>query len=109
MSDEVYPGTPIAWLPEWIAFGWRAALWLWIIYLIARMTVRAIRGDAPMLAWGRAALVFFLSQELIIGAERVGQPLTYEGVPIVTLATFCVWRALVQSDRLEADHVASDP
>lgn len=95
MAESVYPGTVITWLPEWIAFGWRALLWLAIVYLIARMTLRAIRGDAPMLAYGRAALVLFLVQELITDAERYHDPITYEGVPIVTVAVFFAWRAML--------------
>lgn len=104
MPDQVYPGTTIAWLPDWLAFGWRAALWLAIVYLILRMAVRAIRGDAPMLAWGRAALVLFMIQELVLDAERFHDPLTYEGVPIITVAVFCAWRAM-----LVADEPASGP
>lgn len=97
MSDQVYAGTPITWLPDWLALGWRALLWLAMVYLIVRLAFRAARGDTPLLAWGRAALMFFMIQELVIDAERFHDPLTYEGVPIITIAVFCTWRAVIAS------------
>lgn len=101
MTESVYPGTVISWLPDWLAFGWRAALWIAMVYLISRMTFRAVRGDAPMLAYGRAALVLFMVQELILDAERFRDPLTYEGVPIITAAAFFAWRAMLIAERPE--------
>lgn len=91
----------MTWLPDWIAMGWRVGVWLAIMYLVGKMAWRAVQGDHPMLAYGRAALVIFMVQDLLVNAERFGDPLTYEGVPITTIAVFFTWRAMLVAERNE--------
>lgn len=90
----IYPGTPITWLPDWLALVWRVGLWIAILIIVIRMTTRAIKGTNPSLSYGRAALVILLCQQLVTNAERFGDPLTFEGSPITTIAVVFAWRAL---------------
>jgi hypothetical protein len=90
------PGTPIYWVPQWIADTWRGALFVAIAVLVLRMAYEAAddRQIASWVIWWRASLTVLLLDAAWLQAERWGDPITVEGVPVTSLAVaLAVWSA----------------
>ncbi len=106
------PGTPIYWLPQWIADAWRALLFLVILILVLRMTYDAIhlRQFATWVIWWRASLTILLLDAAWLQLERWGDPLTVEGVPVTSVAVgLAAWSAFTYERWMDTGTWQKDP
>jgi hypothetical protein len=106
VAEAIYPGTAIAFLPEWAGDVWRVLVWVGIMALVARMWRNSTYPDqaSRLAVYDRAALVLLLVSSAILDAERWGQPVAWEGLPPVTLALLLTWRAVVGDERWRRQH-----
>jgi hypothetical protein len=90
------PGTPLYFLPQWVADTWRTLLFLAILVLVLRMAYDAIhlRQIAAWVIWWRASLTVLLLDAAWVQIERWGDPLVVEGVPVTSVAVvLAAWSA----------------
>jgi hypothetical protein len=106
LAQAIYPGTAIAFLPEWAGDIWRVLVWVAIMALVARMWRNSLDADqaSRLAVYDRAALVILLVSSAVLDAERWGQPVAWEGLPPVTVALLLTWRAVVHDERWRARH-----
>lgn len=88
-------GTPISFLPDYLANGIRVVIWLAICYLVVRMACRAAKYPHPPIEipLARGALILLFASRAIVMAERWDQPLTWETTPATVAAIVLVWFA----------------
>lgn len=105
-AGAIYPGTPITFIPDAVGDIWRVLVWVAIMALVARMWRNSLDADqaSRLAVYDRAALVILLVASAVLDAERWGQPVTWEGLPPVTVALGLTWRAVVHDERWRARH-----
>lgn len=96
VAAEIFPGTPIGFIPTWLADAWRIAFWASASIVVIRMAARAMRPErvSPAVAYGRVAVIVLIAAEFVLDAERWRQPITWEGLPPATIAVVFAWLAM---------------
>ena len=102
--DDLYPGTPLSFLPEIVSDAWRVVLWVGIMLTVSRMAWRAIQPQRTpaVILYGRASLAVFLLGAAVIDAQRWGHPVTWENTGVATVGLILAHLAM-QAERPEVD------
>lgn len=83
-------GHVVEWLPQVVADGWRAVLWLLMIAAIGRLLTDSRTPGTSWVSLGRWALMVFIVRSAVTQAQNWHAPITYEGLPVTTLAVLLV-------------------
>lgn len=107
VATDVYPGTPIEWLPESVVNVWRFVFFLCnlvVLLQFATMTWKrhGLRSERFMdhfasrsNFWVWLGVTIFLIRGQVVQIERFGDKAVYEGLPVQSFVLFCIWRGVV--------------
>lgn len=97
ISSDIYPGTPIEWLPIWVASIWRFAYFLAAVSVLSRFAFMTVKRHGNLqfrtitMQWMWWALVVYTLKSLLGQVERWGDQAVYEGLPLNTVAIVLLW------------------
>lgn len=113
--SEIYPGTPIEFIPETIASFWRAMLILagasltgkiFFELILRRRSLSELPKERKIAWW---CVFVFLVQNIAMHIERFGQPATYEGTLGSTIAYALGWWAMMSVGDADDGNAARRP
>lgn len=88
----VYAGTPIEWMPPWVANVWRFFLFVATCLIIGQFIMMMkhrygrFRFQSRSMSFFWSAIFVFLLRTVVVQIERFGGQAVYEGLPMDTVA-----------------------
>lgn len=100
VTNDIYPGTPIEWLPLWVASVWRFLYFIAVVVVMSRFIFMTVKRHGKFqfrtqtMQWMWWALLAYTLKALVGQVERWGDQAVYEGLPLSTLAVVFMWLSL---------------